>query len=93
MEALAVSGLQLRSLPALQRALLLEGPLEASQADVRGLGLLSHGSHASNSDALERVRVWAQIFLPVTPTRMELLSAQKLGMKCRPWKGFWQIPL
>lgn len=41
MEPFPISELQLRGVPALQRALLLEGALEASQGDMRRLGLLS----------------------------------------------------
>lgn len=33
------------------------------------------------------------MFLTVIPTRMELLSTQKLGVKCRSWKGFCQVAL
>lgn len=33
------------------------------------------------------------MFLTVVPARMELLSAQKLEMTCRSWKGFCQVPL
>lgn len=84
--AFVVPGLQLRSLPALQRALLLEEPLETSPKNVRRLGLLSP---------------WQPGFKLTCPGKSPNLGSdvshcrsEETGcVKCGSWKGFCQVPL